>query len=144
MWLGLPREGEAGVLTRCSFARTILTMNDLETDLFALRYGDRAILEAYLAAEQRLAIQPTRPSSADPDDEEGETTRWVERLQRVEGVPGDRLAPAHGRLIAQGYLQFQLQGRDAGVVYRLTPAGRAVLASSGDETRVPLAVRQSA
>jgi hypothetical protein len=49
---------------------------------------------------------------------------WISRLREVEGVPPDRLAPIHGRLIAHGLLLFQLQGREDGVVYRVTSAGR--------------------
>lgn len=52
---------------------------------------------------------------------------WVSRLREVDGVPADRMAPIHGRLIAHGLLQFQLQGREDGVVYRVTSAGRQML-----------------
>lgn len=54
---------------------------------------------------------------------------WIPRLRTVEGVAADRMAPTHGRLIAHGLLQFQLLSQTAGVVYRLTPAGRQVLAA---------------
>lgn len=52
---------------------------------------------------------------------------WVSRLREVDGVPQDHLVPVHGRLIAHGLLQFQLQGREDGVVYRVTAAGRQML-----------------
>jgi hypothetical protein len=59
----------------------------------------------------------------------GRSGTWIPRRHRVEGVPADRLAPAHGRLIAHGYLQFQLQGRDEGLLYRLTGLARQALAA---------------
>jgi hypothetical protein len=49
---------------------------------------------------------------------------WIARLRAVAGIADERLAPIHGRLIAHGLLQFQLQGREEGVVYRVTSAGR--------------------
>lgn len=52
---------------------------------------------------------------------------WISRLREVEGVPQDRMAPIHGRLIAHGLLQFQLPGREDGVMYRVTSAGRQML-----------------
>lgn len=61
------------------------------------------------------------------------TMTWIPRLREVADVPHDRLTPIHGRLIAHGLLQFQLLGREEGVVYRLTPAGRKALCPSLDE-----------
>jgi len=58
---------------------------------------------------------------------------WVSRLREVDGIPADRMAPIHGRLIAQGLLQFQLQGREDGVVYRVTSAGRQMLTTPNAE-----------
>jgi hypothetical protein len=48
-------------------------------------------------------------------------------LGAVTDVPEGRLAPIHGKLIALGLLRFQLLGRMAGVVYRLTPDARQSL-----------------
>jgi len=141
-------------------------MLDLETDVLLLRGSDRVVLQAYLLAEQTLASQrPTtqRPTTqrsttqrsttvdatfdaaADADEEEqNERTRWVARIREIEGVPQDCLAPSHGRLIALGHLQFQLQGRDAGVVYRITSTGRAVLAAAGNDMMTTAPLRRSA
>ena len=84
------------------------------------------------------------PADESCDDADGEVAAtstpavrraytWVARLRSVDGIPADRLAPIHGRLIAHGLLQFQLQGRDEGVLYRVTTAGRQKLAESPDE-----------
>jgi hypothetical protein len=75
------------------------------------------VLFAYASAEQ--VAPPVEPT----DDESG----WVPRLRDVDGVPPESLAPLHGRLIAHGYLRFVLLGRSAGVAYRVTPEGRALL-----------------
>jgi hypothetical protein len=75
------------------------------------------VLGAYASAEQ--VAPPVEPV----DDDSG----WVPRLRDVDGVPAESLAPLHGRLIAHGYLRFVLLGRSAGVAYRVTPEGRALL-----------------
>ncbi len=117
-------------------------MLDLETDVLMLRGADRAVLQAYLMAEQALAAEP--PATADAEDGHSERTRWVSRIREIKGVPQDCLAPSHGRLIALGHLQFQLQGRDAGVVYRITSTGRAVLAAATEDAMTAEPIRQSA
>jgi len=116
---------------------------------------DLLVLAAYAAAEEAAQNErksqaaeqaQARSSAADSDVAEtngGEEvdggdieadaspslrpTIWIPRLRDVDEVPRDRLTPIHGRLIAHGLLQFQLQGREEGVVYRLTPAGRKAL-----------------
>lgn len=85
-----------------------------------------------------VGIDEADAFDGEPSDEEGASSRdskpvsrrihtWISRLREVEGVPHDRLAPIHGRLIAHGLLQFQLQGREDGVMYRVTSAGRQML-----------------
>ena len=54
--------------------------------------------------------------------------KWLRRLRDVSDVPAAELAAIHGRLIADGLLQFELGGRDEGVVYRLTRDARQALA----------------
>ncbi len=129
-------------------------MLDLETDVLLLRGADQVVLQAYLAAEQTLASErpPTVETTAettvettvDAEDEPTERTRWIVRIREINGVPQDCLAPSHGRLIALGHLQFQLQGRDAGVVYRITSTGRAVLSAAGDDAMAAEPLRRSA
>jgi len=116
-------------------------MLELEAGSFSLATHDRVVLHAYHCAEQALPAE--RPRQACPEGEEIERARWVARIGEVDGVPRDRLAPIHGRLIAHGYLQFQLQGRDAGVVYRVTSEGRAAL-EAACETTVSAPLRRSA
>lgn len=104
------------------------------------------------AEQQQSATFDTAAGSAEPTDgsgveEECETASdspgrgakirpqiWVARLNRIEGIDIDRMAPIHGRLIAHGFLQFQLQGREEGVVYRLTSAGRKAVAAAAAST----------
>jgi hypothetical protein len=52
---------------------------------------------------------------------------WVPRLRRIDGVPDDELPAIHGRLIAFGLLKFQLAGRNDGVQYQVSTAGREAL-----------------
>ena len=49
---------------------------------------------------------------------------WVPRLHDVTDVPATDLPGIHGKLIAFGFLKFDLAGRDAGIRYQLTPLGK--------------------
>jgi hypothetical protein len=79
------------------------------------------VLSAYAVAERNAG-----PRQEGEDGEE-EAAGWVPRLDAVANVPEGRLAPIHGKLIALGLLRFQLLGRTAGVVYRLTTEARQSL-----------------
>ena len=113
-----------------------------ETDLLVMNATDHRVLRAYWEAEQHSAALPV--CAPEESDEPHETVRWVARLRHVAGVPPDRMAPSHGRLIAGGYLQFQVQGRDTGVLYRLTSQGRAALAAAAGTSLNELPLRRSA
>lgn len=52
---------------------------------------------------------------------------WVPRLTSVIDVPPEALSGIHGRLIAFGYLKFELTPKDTTLRYQLTPAGRSVV-----------------
>jgi hypothetical protein len=52
---------------------------------------------------------------------------WVPRLREIDGVPDEDLPVIHGRLIAFGLLKFQLAGRNDGVQYQISTAGREAL-----------------
>jgi hypothetical protein len=94
-------------------AETSITLSAAPTDE-AVELGEESADEADASAQESQSAQRR-------------THTWISRLRDVEGVAQDRLAPIHGRLIAHGLLQFQLQGREDGVVYRVTSAGRQML-----------------
>lgn len=75
----------------------------------------RNLLAAYDGAE---------PVPAPPDEA---PAGWVTRLSEVEGIPPQEISRIHGKLIAFGLLEFELAGRSAGVRYRVTRDGRAIL-----------------
>jgi hypothetical protein len=89
----------------------------------------RSVLLAYADAES-TAVAVVPPANAAPAPR---TRPWVTRLPLVEGVPTGELAPIHGKLIAQGLLQFSLEGRDAGVRYQLTREARQILARCAEQ-----------
>jgi len=69
------------------------------------------------------------PSAAIADD------RWMPRLFHIDGVADEESSGIHGQLIANGFLNVELSGRD-GLVYQLTNLGkRAVIAP---EERAPI------
>lgn len=64
---------------------------------------------------------------------------WVQRLPGVEGVKPEHLPRIHGKLIAFGFLQFELAERTAGVRYQLTRIGVMALdrlsgSAAGDDS----------
>ncbi len=54
---------------------------------------------------------------------------WLPRIMNVAGLEDEDLPRIHGKLIALGFLKFQLAGRGTGVVYQISPAGREALAN---------------
>ncbi len=52
---------------------------------------------------------------------------WSARLTEIEGVAREGLSAIHGKLIAFGYLKFELVGRDAGIRYQLSSDGLQAL-----------------
>jgi hypothetical protein len=111
----------------------------------------RAVLAAYWRAEQDLAARPAPPPPPEspsppvppsaapafhetgveplPTESPRRRVTGVPRLTAIEGVPDDELSAIHGRLIAEGLLQFDVFNRDAGMVYRLTREARLALAA---------------
>ncbi len=77
----------------------------------------REVLSAYQSAHE----------SAKASQEEFDG--WLPRILSVEGLEDDDLPRIHGKLIAVGFLKFQLAGRGSGVVYQLSPAGRQALSN---------------
>lgn len=75
----------------------------------------RLILEEYQRRE-------TQMKTSDP-----ESDGWVPRISTLHGVNDEELSKIHGKLIAVGYLKFQLSGRSSGVSYQISSAGKIAL-----------------
>lgn len=54
---------------------------------------------------------------------------WLPRLRSVEGIPQEWLSSIHGKLIAYGFLKFQLADRSAGIAYQLSALAKQALSS---------------
>ena len=87
--------------------------------------GWRRLLEAY-AALGATAFTRTGSRAAANSPEALESTGWVARLSRVDGVEPERLSDLHGKLIATGLLSFEVAGK-SGIQYQLSPLGRRAL-----------------
>lgn len=74
-----------------------------------------------LGLYQRVALEK-REQVADFDG-------WVPRILSVNDIPDGELPGIHGKLIAFGFLKFDLAGRDGGIRYQLTPLGKQGLNS---------------
>lgn len=57
-------------------------------------------------------------------DKEEQGTRWAERIAELNDVESDELSIIHGELIALGWLTFRIEGRDSGLMYRITAEGK--------------------
>ncbi|NOX55596.1 MAG: hypothetical protein GXP27_14385 [Planctomycetes bacterium] len=99
-------------------------MTDFDATVLNQHPEWRHVLEAYRALQEQAEQQRAKSER----DQDGEV--WLPRLAQVDGVPAEKMAAIHGKLIALGWLQFQLQGRNDGVLYRLSPDGRRALESS--------------
>lgn len=55
---------------------------------------------------------------------------WTARVHQAPEIAEDELPGIHGKLIAFGFLKFDLAGRDLGVRYQLTPLGRQAINGS--------------
>lgn len=118
-------------------------MLDLDFEAATLTETEMLVLTAYSDAEAEItANRPSKP--AEEDSTVPHAAIWVPRIREVEGVPGDQLAPIHGRLIALGLINFQLQGREEGVLYRVTPEGRKALRTSNPLEAEETPLRKSA
>jgi len=62
---------------------------------------------------------------------------WSRRLTDVPGLPGEQLSTIHGRLIALGFLRFEIANGADGVQYQLTPLGQQALLPAEERTVVP-------
>lgn len=76
------------------------------------------ILETYQALIEQAGEERS-------DDEQG--VRWANRIPEISGVETAELSSLHGQLIAMGWLTFQLEGRNNGLMYRITAEGRKAI-----------------
>ena len=98
-------------------------MIDIEAQLLERDDGWRDVLEAYRLPE------PDEPCEAGVEDVEGEPVEdgWLPRVEQLAGFDDGRLSQLHGRLVALGWLGFDVAGRQTGIPYRLTRDGQRVL-----------------
>ena len=127
-------------------------MIDIDAELLDLAAGWREVLEAYQEVEETGGAEPDEPTTDDqgmasddgPDRGDGEPAiglaelvddvemkEWLPRVVSLEGFDGERLSSLHGRLIALGWLGFDVGDRVTGLRYQLTRDGQRVLDGLG-------------
>lgn len=90
---------------------------------------DQQLLLENPAWQQVLGMYAQYTDESEQPRPEGESgPRWHARIASLEELTPDQLAEIHGQLIAFGWLRFQLEGRQEGLLYRISPEGREVLA----------------
>jgi hypothetical protein len=87
-------------------------MDELELEQLRKNPCWVAVLERY---QQQSAI--FREQQTDFDG-------WVPRFHELPEINTADLPAIHGKLIAFGFLKFDVAGRDAGIRYQLTPLGK--------------------
>lgn len=100
-------------------------MLDVELKLLEEAVDWQLVLAEYLrlqSEDEPLGV------SADDEEQAGGSVRWVPRLRGVAGVEGPQLSRIHGRLLALGWLRFQVGAGQRGLEYRVSPEGRTQLA----------------
>ena len=123
-------------------------MIDIDAELLDLDAGWREVLETYLPTEEAgggvaevpapKEEQPVAGSDAEESDQaspiglaelpaEEERDDWLPRIKSLAGFDAQRLSSLHGRLIALGWLGFEVGDRNTGMRYRLTREGQRVL-----------------
>lgn len=96
-------------------------MLDFELEELQQNSDWRAVLSSYQAAHH--AAQAAAKTS------DQEFDGWLPRIMSVEELDDESLPRIHGKLIAWGFLKFQLASRGTGVVYQISPSGREALAN---------------
>ncbi|MED5401638.1 MAG: hypothetical protein VX669_14705 [Planctomycetota bacterium] len=118
-------------------------MIDIDAELLDLDAGWREVLETYRPTEEaggRVGEVPSAEEAqpmADSDQAspiglaelpaEEERDDWLPRIKSLAGFDDQRLSSLHGRLIALGWLGFEVGDRNTGMRYRLTREGQRVL-----------------
>ena len=77
--------------------------------------------------EWRVALKVYHDLQAQAREQLPEFDGWIPRVTEVETIDSAALPSIHGKLIAFGFLKFDLSGRDAGMRYQLTPQGKQAL-----------------
>ena len=77
--------------------------------------------------EWRVALAVYHDLQVQAREQSPEFDGWIPRVAEVETIDSAVLPSIHGKLIAFGFLKFDLSGRDAGMRYQLTPQGKQAL-----------------
>ena len=77
--------------------------------------------------EWRTALAVYHDLQTQAREQSPEFDGWIPRVIEVESIDSAALPSIHGKLIAFGFLKFDLSGRDAGMRYQLTPQGKLAL-----------------
>lgn len=107
-------------------------MSDFELDQLRRNPAWKAALRYYWEAQTQA-----RAAQAAFDG-------WVPRAAQVPQVEPTQLSAVHGRLIAFGFLKFDLTNRDLGMRYQLTPLGKQAIGAGDDAPEAVTELAESA
>lgn len=87
--------------------------------------------------EWRAALQVYHDLQVELREKSPESDGWVPRPADFSGVEAEKVSAVHGKLIAFGFLKFDVSGRDVGVRYQLTAQGRRALVGDDADSDDP-------
>lgn len=93
-------------------------MDDFELALLQKHPEWQTVLQVYFERYQELRAQANDGDS------------WIPRISGIPEIEPAALSSIHGKLIAHGFLKFEVGARDAGVLYQLTPLGRQAVSNN--------------
>jgi hypothetical protein len=78
---------------------------------------------------QRLLLDYLEMTSqqAESSEEMPSGPRWAGRIVALDDLEPAELSQIHGKMIAQGWLLFQMENGEGGLTYRVSPEGRRLL-----------------
>ena len=88
---------------------------------------DRELLTNHPAWQQVLQMYLDLTTEPVERPEEQTGPRWAERIPSLEDFDPSELSAIHGQLIAWGWLKFQFEAEQTGLMYRVTSEGRMLL-----------------
>jgi hypothetical protein len=104
------------------------TIRMIRTDMINQELDDQCMEVLKTYAVRETAVKARK----DP-----ENTGWLERINSMPGLDDGELTSAHGTLIAEGLLRFEVTGRCLGLQYQLSTLGRAILSRNAQAADDP-------
>lgn len=106
-------------LVRVRVLRTVVPILVSMDDIDLQYLLEEPVLQQVLETYSELIIR-----AGEDRTEEEQGTRWANRIHELADTDPAALSSIHGQLIAFGWLTFQIEDRNSGLMYRITSDGK--------------------